>query len=114
MPQLPFRPAGATDRLLAALCLLCVATLLLALVLGDVHRRRQLSLQEMQLLHRDLQHLLERPRLLDVRELVVVQLVLRLRGSRGGEGERSAQRKPRAPAPLRPAPPRPICAPRGP
>ncbi len=65
MPQLPFRPAGATDRLLAALCLLCVATLLLALVLGDVHRRRQLSLQEMQLLHRDLQHLLERPRLLD-------------------------------------------------
>ena len=65
MPQLPFRPAGATDRLLATLCLLCVATLLLALALGDMHRRRQQSLQEMQLLHRDLQHLLERPRLLD-------------------------------------------------
>jgi hypothetical protein len=65
MPPLSLRPAAATDRLLAALCLLCIATLLLALVLGDVHRRRQQSLQEMQLLHRDLHHLLDRPRLLD-------------------------------------------------
>lgn len=65
MPHFSPRPAGATDRLLATLCLLCVATLLLALVLGDLHRRRQQSLQEMQLLHRDLQHLLDRPRLLD-------------------------------------------------
>lgn len=65
MPHPSPRPAGATDRLLAALCLVCVVTLLLALVLGDLHRRRQQSLQEMQLLHRDLRQMLDRPRLLD-------------------------------------------------
>ncbi len=65
MPHASPRPAGATDRLLAALCLLCVATLLLALGLGDLHRRQQQSLQEMQLLHRDLHQLVDRPRLLD-------------------------------------------------
>ncbi|MDH4392132.1 MAG: hypothetical protein QE285_12020 [Aquabacterium sp.] len=65
MPHALPRPAGASDRLLATLCLLCIATLMVALALGDLHRRRQQSLQELQLLQRDLYHLLDRPRLLD-------------------------------------------------